>query len=213
MTPTIDSTVATAQVGHREDREHPRRRTDSRTEPGEASRRSATGPRTDRTLTLAIAAMEYIWLYDRRHGVSYEAIAARENVSVDRVKFGVTRSRAQESRLSKQDLIEDLKPGRLGDLGFRLTPLFPIGAFTPQSACPHRESMEPGSTLCCMVCHASGMDEHPGLRCDPQADASPEQEPEPAPDVMSSRPVASPETRKQRRRRQFAEAMAAQAGL
>jgi hypothetical protein len=165
------------------------------------------GPRTERALTLAVAAMEYIWLYDHRHGIGLEEIAARNHVSLGRVRFGVQRAAAQDSKLSKDEVVEDLKPGRVGDIGFRLIPLFPIGSFTPESTCPHHHPIGRGSTLCCMVCHASGMDDHPGLRRDPQADPSPEPEPEPA--VAESKTSDGPrETRKQRRRRQFAEAAA-----
>ena len=65
-----------------------------------------------------------------------------------------------------------------------------------------------------MVCHSSGMDEHPGLRRDPLTDPSPESKPAPAADgVVPSEAGGSRETRKQRRRRLFAEAVAAHAGL
>ena len=65
------------------------------------------------------------------------------------------------------EVVDELKPGRLDEIGFRLIPLFPIGTLTPQSACPHHDTIDPGSRLCCMVCHESGMDDHPGLRRDP----------------------------------------------
>jgi hypothetical protein len=152
--------------------------------------------------------MEYIWLYDRRHGMGIEEIAARNHVSVGRVRFGLKRAAALDSRLSKAEPIDDLQPGRLGDVGLRLIPLFPIGPFTPRSACPHGESIERGSRFCCMVCHASGMDEHPALRRDPQTDPVPESEPTPAPAAESKTSGDPRETRKQRRRRQFAEAVA-----
>lgn len=65
-----------------------------------------------------------------------------------------------------------------------LMPLFPVGFFLPTSAdqvrafgrvlvpefasrgdvCPHHGPIPEGSTLCCMVCHQSGMDGHPGLK-------------------------------------------------
>jgi hypothetical protein len=34
-----------------------------------------------------------------------------------------------------------------------LDPLFPIDAFTPDSACPHRGKIRGGSSFCCMCCH------------------------------------------------------------
>jgi hypothetical protein len=137
MTSTADAALPVAgRIGYREDRENPRRPGDSRTEREERSRYVRSGPRCERALTLEVAAREYTWLYDHRHGIGYEEIAARENVSVDRVKFGVKRSRAQESKLSKDDLMEELKPGRVGDVGFRLIPLFPIVPFTPPFGLP-----------------------------------------------------------------------------
>src|SRR5262245_31277721 len=117
MKPTIVSAAAESlttlgRVDHRPDRAGV-----PRTEPEDGSRYLRTGPRSDRAVTLQVAAREYIWLYDRRHGVSFENIAAREGVSVDRVRFGVKRAEAQESRLSKDDLTKDLKPGRTDELG------------------------------------------------------------------------------------------------
>jgi hypothetical protein len=184
-------------------------RSKSRRRP-KAARYARIGPRLERTeLTLEVAAMEYIWLYDYRHGDSYAVIATRAKVAIDRVRFGVERAAKLDGKLSKDGLSEDIRPGRLVDIGFRLIPLFPIGSFTPQSACSHRESIGRGSRFCCMVCHASGMDDHPGLGRDPQTDPAPEPEPEPAPAVAGSKTSDGPrETRKQRRRRQFAEAAA-----
>jgi RNA polymerase sigma factor (sigma-70 family) len=86
-----------------------------------------------------------------------------------------------------------------------LLPLFPIVSYTPRSACPHHGPIEPGSLLCCMVCHRSGMDEHPAMRRDLRT--------EPAPDRKPAAPVSAPgrtglgarlETRRERRRWRFA---------
>jgi hypothetical protein len=85
----------------------------------------------------------------------------------------------------------------------RLVPLFPIGPFTPQSVCPHRGEIRPGSALCCMVCLRSGMDNHPALKRDPRD--------EPRPDVKRAKrtlPVIGRETRKERRKRLFAAQLA-----
>ena len=60
----------------------------------------------------------------------------------------------------------------------RLVPLFPLGAFTPQSECPHRGPIRPGSTLCCMVCSRSGMDGHPSLKWDRRFGPRPERKPD-----------------------------------
>jgi hypothetical protein len=213
MTTSISDAVSLAAqgIGCRKDRKNPRKRSDSRTGRGEAARRVETTPRFDRALTLAVAAREYIWLYDYRHGIGFDEIAAREDVSVIRVRFGVERARAQERNLSKDTLIEDLNPGTRTGAGFRLIPLFPIGAYTPHSACPHREPINQGSTLCCMVCHHSGMDAHPALRRDPQTEPAPEPKPAPALDtVWPSKSSRSHETRKQRRQRLFASESAAE---
>jgi hypothetical protein len=220
MMPTIASTNANALPSEgQNDLEGAQRdscqKAESRSMPRKTSHLVAFGPSTDQSLTLEVAARDYIWLYDFRRGIGCGKIAALEGVNVRQVQEGIERARKLERKYSKDALIEDLKPGGLGDIGFRLTPLFPIGAFTPQSTCPHRDPMKRGSGFCCMVCHASGMDEHPGLRRDPATDPSPE--PENAEESVegASRPgpSPSPETRKQRRRRQFAEAIAAQASL
>ncbi len=214
MKPAIASIAATVSAsgecdGHREDVEVADRRGGSGAEGGKPSRYARLAPRVERALTLEVAAREYIWLYDHRRGVNCKQIAAREKVSVDRVRFGVKRAAALDNKHSRDDLTEHLRPGRLGDIGFRLLPLFPIGSFTPQSTCPHREPIGRGSSLCCMVCHASGMDDHPGLRRDPDIDPSPEPEPAPAPGASELKASCGPqETRRQRRRRQFAEAAA-----
>ena len=158
----------------------------------------------DEELSLPVAAMEYVWLYDYRRGISLGKLAERDGVSIERVKFGLDRAKALEIRCSREE--GPGNPGRRDEPEFELIPLFPIGAFTPQSSCSHREPMEKGSRFCCMVCHASGMDDHPGLRRDPE----PKRVPGAAPDPMKG--VAVPavaseadrvETRKQRRRRQF----------
>ncbi|MGO9471071.1 MAG: hypothetical protein ACLQVF_43825 [Isosphaeraceae bacterium] len=146
-------------------------------------------PRLSRQMSLEIAAREYVWLWDRRHGISIEAIAAREGRSITRVRFGVARARAQEKCTATTSAV---RPPRL-------VPLFPIGAYTPHSDCAHRRQIEPGSSLCCMVCHASGMDRHPALRRDPRTDPAPEPKPQAAPEPAWN----APETRKERRQRLF----------
>jgi RNA polymerase sigma factor (sigma-70 family) len=80
-----------------------------------------------------------------------------------------------------------------------LVPLFPVSAFTPQSTCPHRVPIAPGSALCCMVCHRSGIDEHVALQRDPRTDPAPERKPTPPPEPGAE----SRETRRERRRRRF----------
>jgi hypothetical protein len=138
-------------------------------------------------MNLEIAAKEYVWLWDRRYGFSFEAIAAREGLSFARVRFDVVRARAQEEAMIASRT----------DRAPRLIPLFPVGPYTPQSICAHKQPIERGSALCCMVCHRSGMDSHPALRRDPRTDPPPE--PKPA----LKRVDFQCETRKMRRQRLF----------
>lgn len=214
MNPTIansaDSVVPTGtQAGHRVDHRERRSGDDSRKISGGVSRPAEAEQGPEQEMSLESAARDYVWLYDLRHGVSPRAIAARSGVSVRLVREGIERARALENRCPKDNPTDGLKPGRQDDLGFRLIPLFPIGAFTPRSECPHRDTLERGSKLCCMVCHASGMDDHPGLRRDPQTDPSPEPRPAPAAEAAPRESAERKETRKQRRRRRFAEAAVA----
>ena len=140
-------------------------------------------------MSLASMATEYIWLWDVRHGLSTNEIAMREGLTPRRVQYGVARARALERNCSTDE------PVRIPPL----IPLFPIGHFTPQSACRHHGPIETGSVFCCVVCHCSGIDDHPGLQRDPLTDPAPEPKPTPAPKKKSAR-----ETRKQRRQRVFA---------
>jgi hypothetical protein len=139
-------------------------------------------------LSLTILAQEYIWLWDVRHGLSTKAIAIREGLALRRVQYGVARARAMEGHNPSPDSAVRLP---------RLVPLFPVGPFTPQSTCGHLRAIEPGSVFCCVICHQSGVDDHPGLQRDPLTDPAPEPKPAPAP-VKTAR-----ETRKQRRQRLF----------
>jgi len=148
-------------------------------------RRAGTRTRVSRTMTLEVAAREYVWLLQLRRGLGTRSIANREGVSIRRVRFGVARARAQEKSSSGQHI---LRPPRL-------IPLFPVGPYTPQSSCAHHQAIQWGSVLCCMVCHRSGMDEHPALQRDAVT--------EPAPEPVPSFGKISRETRRQRRQRLF----------
>jgi hypothetical protein len=161
--------------------------------------RPTSNLRMSRELTLKTAAREYVWLYDYRHGISLGEIASRDRVSVQRVEFGVGRARAQEKGQTRDSVTDIAGPSTAGP---RLVPLFPIGHYTPLSACPHKEPIEPGSLLCCMVCHKSGIDQHPGLRRDPLTEPSPEPPPTSGTSAKASKTERG-ETRKQRRNRQF----------
>jgi len=154
----------------------------------ERTRARAKQSRLSRTtMSLRIMAREYIWLWDHRHGISTKAIAMREGVTVQRVEFGLDRAQAQEKTCTSSTAV---RPPRL-------VPFFPIGSYTPLSACGHSRPIELGSVLCCMVCHRSGVDDHPALVRDPLTDPAPEPKPAPGP-KKSTR-----ETRKQRRQREF----------
>jgi hypothetical protein len=160
-----------------------------RVDPGSGIERNSRPRMSRRESTLEVAAKEHLWSWDRRQGISIEAIAAREGVSIGRVRFGVARARAHEKAGGTASAV---RPPRL-------VPLFPIGAYTPQSTCGHRRPIEPGSSLCCMVCHTSGMDRHPALRRDPRSDPTPEPKAALSPESVKRQR----ETRKERRRRLY----------
>jgi hypothetical protein len=154
---------------------------------GKRARVAATP--ASRAMSLATMASEYVWLWDVRHGLSAIEIAVRDGVTVSRVRFGISRAQALERNCSTEATIR-IPP---------LIPLFPLGPLTPQSACRHNGPIEIGSVFCCVVCHCSGIDDHPGLQRDPLTDPAPEPKPKPAPTSRKT----SRETRKQRRQRLY----------
>ncbi len=144
-------------------------------------------PRRSRGWSLETAAREFVWLWDSRHGTSFQEIANREGVTPSRVKFGVARAKSHErsSRSAGQTPVP------------RLSPLFPVGPYTPASPCGHHRPIRAGSSLCCMVCHVSGLDGHPAFARDPKTDPTPE----PAPPESLLDALPAKETRKQKRKR------------
>jgi hypothetical protein len=148
------------------------------------------GDRGRVTMSLAVMAREYIWLWDVRHGIGINEIAMREGVSSRRVQQGVARARALEKN-SQADSAAIRPP--------RLIPLFPIAPYTPLSTCGHRQPIESDSLLCCMVCHCSGVDDHPGLQRSPLTEPAPERKPDS--EVVPKRQKR--ETRRERRQRLF----------
>ena len=134
-------------------------------------------------MTLAVAAKEYVWLWDVRHGLSTNTIAIRERISLRRVELGVARADAHDKTGTSQTAFRPPP----------LIPFFPIGPFNPTSRCGHNRPIQVGSHFCCMVCHRSGLDDHPALKRDARTDPRPEPKPAPPP-----KPVEKP-TRKQRR--------------
>ncbi len=141
----------------------------------------------DRRQSLADAAREYIWLYDRRHGLTLQAIADASHVSIGRVRAGLARAEAAEAA-------PDPVPNPLRLVPPRLMPLFPVGSYTPLSDCPHHGAIRPGSILCCMVCHQTGQDAHPALQRDGKTDPVPDSKP-------TTMGPPDPQTRKARRAR------------
>jgi hypothetical protein len=86
----------------------------------------------------------------------------------------------------------------------QLVPLFPVGNYTPSSRCAHRGPIERGSVFCCMICHASGQDDHPALQN--SGSVEPNSDMKWATTFSSgkfSKPKIFLETRKQRRQRLF----------
>lgn len=156
---------------------------------------------THSSLDLPTLAREYTWRYDLTHGVSLREIAQRAGVSVSRVRAGLDRMRALEGAAESRPLLRaDRSPNTHLP---RLVPLFPITPLTPRSVCAHHVAIPEGTDLCCMVCHQSGHDGHPGLRRDPRTDPKPE----PKPSAAAAEPSAvRRETRRSRRRRLFSAA-------
>ena len=125
-----------------------------RREPG---RDVARPPAPVRTSGLRLAARDYIWLFDFDHGVPARTIAALEALSV-----GFVRSRIAVARRS----VAGVPTAAPADPPPDPVPLFPVGAFTPSSACPHR-GLSPGPPFVCMVCHRDGSDAGPVLLLSP----------------------------------------------
>ncbi len=132
---------------------------------------------------------ELIWLDDICRGSSIKEIAIREGLSCRRIQRGVSRAREKEGGLSSRESDSNSEVRRQdrhitanefklvrenSHRALRLVPLFPIGAFTPRSSCPHHGPIRSGSVFCCMVCSQSGLDDHPALKRDPITDPHPE---------------------------------------
>ncbi len=167
-------------------------------------------PRAKSGVSLSLQARELVWLDEIRRGYSIKEIARREGLGCRRIQHGVCRarqrgnlSRTHDSRIGDHlhDRNEKItaSAGRLSrddpNRPPRLVPLFPIGAFTPGSSCPHHGPIRPGSVFCCMVCSQSGVDDHPALKRDPCTDPRPERK------AALVRVTSVRETRKHRRQR------------
>ena len=112
-----------------------------------------------KSISLEPCVQESIWLWASRHGVNANEMATRDGVSTRRIQFGLAAAACRESRMLK-----DVRHPP------RLVPLFPLGPYSPQSACRRHRPIERGSVFCCMVCHTSGQDDHPALQLDPRFD-------------------------------------------
>ena len=181
------------------------------TDKGQAGDMKRPRPRTRSEISSSIHARELVWLYEIRRGYSIKEIARREGLGCRRIQHGVSRARERgnQSHIRESRFSNDLH-GRNGKITAstgrvvrddpnrppRLVPLFPIGAFTPRSACPHHGPIRTGSDFCCMVCSQSGIDDHPALKRDPRTDPRPERK---AAELI--RVAGVRETRKQRRDR------------
>lgn len=166
-------------------------------------------------VNLPIVIQESIWLAEVREGHSVHTIAQRDNLSRQRIQFGVTRARLREAaKISRLEQIA-AEAARHRELGIpaeatpvapRLVPLFPIGPLVPTSKCGHNGPLRAGSSFCCMICHTSGKDDHPALRRDPKTDPAPEPMPRSLPATTDPALKSSRRRLKQHRRKQAATA-------
>lgn len=159
--------------------------------------------------------LESFWLEEVREGASPRTIAQRERVSLRRVQLGVSRARLRELAKARSAAATAASARRWDYEGTsaearmvpRLIPLFPIESFTPTSTCGHHRPIRTGSRFCCMVCHTSGMDDHPGLKRDPRTDPAPEPKDDKEQTEAQTRSrgeaTSTAETRKERRKRRF----------
>lgn len=144
----------------------------SKAESGRPPRRRARG--------WVLEARDAEWLRLHRQGWTVAEIAKTSKSSHRLVEKGLARARATEASQADNLDVDSSSQTRDGETGvpvpwwLELVPLFPIGAFTPRSECRHRGPIQPGSLDCCMVCSASGVDDHPALKRDPRTDPRPE---------------------------------------
>jgi hypothetical protein len=135
---------------------------------------------------------EILWLRDHRHTIVKKP-AVRERVNAQAVHLTLPQARVVHLGGFFQDA---RRPPQL-------VPLFPAGNYTPNSQCGHYEPIERGSVFCCMVCHASGQDDHPALRKNCSVKLNSKVGREATFRGKNSNQRISLETRKQRRQRLF----------
>jgi hypothetical protein len=144
-------------------------------------------------MPVSTSLLEYVWLWDVRHGWTVQEIARREGFSPRRIRQGIARARGGTPDPGDTAENQIKRPPRL-------SPLFPVVGLTRSSVCPHKRRIRLGSILCCMICHKSGLDHHPALERNKATDPKPE----PKVAVLPEPPRRGPsETRRQRRARIF----------
>lgn len=123
-----------------------------------------------------IRATEDGWLTLRRGGMTVQEIADECGQPYAAVHEGISRARMRERRRPEQRKAP-----------WKAVPLFPLDSFTPHSRCPHHGPIRPYSSFVCMVCHATGRDNHPLLQRDPRTDPAPAPKPDPPTNPLATR--------------------------
>jgi hypothetical protein len=140
-------------------------------------------------LTSGTSISEYVWLCESHRSMSAKNQALRQSNREQNIPTTLTRGRTWLQIVQRPP---------------RLVPLFPVGSYTPHSQCAHRGPIERGSFFCCMVCHASGQDDHPSLQHTYSVELRSEAKRESMfPSSKYSDQKLLLETRKQRRQRLF----------
>lgn len=137
----------------------------------------------------ALIARDYEWLRAFEAGATAAEIARKWRVNARTVEKRLAAAREAEANARYE---ADAEPPWVG----WIVPLFPIGAFTPQSTCAHKGEIKRGSYFYCPCegCHKSGMDHRAALRRDPRTDPKPE----PRPSAGPAKPPSAT-TRRERR--------------
>lgn len=157
------------------------------------------------------------WLRLHQEGKSTSAIAGAAGVSVQLVRRALAQARERDACRDQDDpgmYILPIRPEGGPEAPavpaplrtpwwLELVPIFPIGAYTPASECPHRGPLPRGSLLCCMVCSSSGMDHHPSMQRDPATEPPAEPRKRRPRVVHPASGMPTGETRRQRRARKF----------
>ena len=145
--------------------------------------------------SLETSIRDYVWLRDSQGKMSEKEPAVRERNRTQWISPALNQTRAV---LTSRSFQFSWRPPQL-------IPLFPVGNYTPSSPCAHRSRIERGSFFCCMICHASGQDDHPALQNNWPVELNSEVNWDATfRSSKYSKQKISLETRKQRRQRLFA---------